>query len=105
MKKFILLFLSLFLLTGCPTPNTQMVPMRDGTKLATYVYLPLTGEGPWPVLLLRTPYGRKNNISLLGYANDYALVVQDVRGRYDSEGDISPFTMTDGEETKTAMIP
>jgi len=65
--------------------------MRDGTKLATSVYLPLKGEGPWSVLFIRTPYGRKWNISLLGYASDYALVIQDVRGRYDSEGEFDPF--------------
>lgn len=91
MRKFIFLLLSLILLTGCPTPTTHMVPMRDGVKLATEVYLPLKGKGPWPVLLIRTPYGRKWNVSLLGYASDYALVIQDVRGRYESEGEFYPF--------------
>ncbi len=36
-----------------------MVPMRDGVKLATNVYYP-EGEGPWPVVLSRTPYGKGN---------------------------------------------
>jgi predicted acyl esterase len=36
-------------------PNeTHMVAMRDGTPLATHVYLPTDGEGPWPVILVRT---------------------------------------------------
>src|SRR6266699_545603 len=38
-------------------PAEQMVPMRDGVKLATSIFLP-QGKGPWPVVLVRTPYGR-----------------------------------------------
>ena len=42
--------------------DTIMVPMRDGVRLATDVYLPSqngrTLPGPWPVILERTPYGR-----------------------------------------------
>ncbi|MBI3838876.1 MAG: hypothetical protein HY288_13215 [Planctomycetia bacterium] len=34
-----------------------MVPMRDGVKLATNVFLP-AGDGPWPVVLTRTPYNK-----------------------------------------------
>jgi len=69
-----------------------MVPMRDGTILATDVYLPSAGKGPWPVLLMRTPYGRSTFVGgLLSYGKDYALVIQDVRGRYDSEGEYNPF--------------
>jgi len=34
-----------------------MVPMRDGVKLATDVYLP-EGDGPWPTALIRTPYNK-----------------------------------------------
>ena len=39
-------------------PKTEMVPMRDGVHLATDIYLP-EGQGPWPVVLERTPYNRK----------------------------------------------
>ena len=35
-----------------------MVAMRDGVRLATSVYLP-EGEGPWPVLIQRTPYNKR----------------------------------------------
>ncbi|MBS0207135.1 MAG: CocE/NonD family hydrolase [Planctomycetes bacterium] len=68
--------------------QTQMVPMSDGIKLATDVYLPKQGEAPFPVILLRTPYNKlgnqktADNVAKLGYA----LVVQDMRGRFASEG-------------------
>ncbi len=64
-----------------------MVPMRDGVKLATEVYLP-AGEGPWPAILVMTPYSRKSAEGLAGEVNQrgYALVSQDFRGRFDSEG-------------------
>ena len=39
----------------------EMVPMRDGVRLATNVYLP-DGEGPWPVILARTPYAKDRRI-------------------------------------------
>lgn len=35
-----------------------MMPLRDNVKLATDVFLPPACEGPWPVMLLRTPYSR-----------------------------------------------
>ncbi len=87
-----LLLLSLGLMqSGCAVTETHMVEMRDGTLLATDVYLPSSGNDSWPVLLIRTPYGRSENEELFDFAEDYALVIQDVRGRYDSEGDYRPF--------------
>lgn len=75
-----------------PTPTTYQVVMRDGTPLATDVYLPEQGEGPYPVLLERTPYDKSN---LKGAANNtqrgIAVVIQDVRGRYASAGHPRPF--------------
>ncbi len=67
--------------------ETVMVPMRDGVKLATEIYLP-SGEGPWPTILVMTPYGRKGAEALAGETGKrgYALVSQDFRGRFDSEG-------------------
>jgi putative CocE/NonD family hydrolase len=90
-----------------------MVPMRDGVKLNTFVYLPQTGGPRHPVILQRTPYGitsadGKANTDctrgwlpspdapmrgsiLRGYRNivarGYAAVYQDTRGRYGSEGE------------------
>src|SRR5947209_8675156 len=78
-----------------PTRTTAMVPMRDGTLLATDVYLP-AGDPPWPVALARTPYGKANvgnhtGIQPSRFANNgIALVVQDVRGRFASGGTARP---------------
>ena len=67
-----------------------MVPMRDGVQLATDVYMPVNqGEGPFPVILERTPYnkGDCDNAHALYFASrGYVAVRQDERGRYDSEG-------------------
>jgi predicted acyl esterase len=79
-------------------PNqTVMVPMRDGVKLATYLYLP-EGDGPWPSILTRTPYGKGSAESLAPVANrrGYALVIQDFRGRFNSEGQDYPVFASDG---------
>lgn len=71
---------------------TTLVPMRDGVKLATDVYLPPTDEKHGAVLV-RTPYGRK---AIGGRAKQavlagFAVVIQDDRGRGDSEGEKLPF--------------
>ncbi len=64
-----------------------MVPMRDGVKLATELFLP-PGKGPWPVVLMRTPYGRFNGGSYASRLKKQpiALVTQDPRGDGHSEG-------------------
>jgi len=73
--------------------KTFMVDMSDGVRLATDVILPPLGDGPWPVILSRTPYGRKMGggapqvAALMGYV----AVSQDMRGRFDSEGENLPF--------------
>ncbi len=66
---------------------TEMVPMTDGTRLATDVYIPDEEEGPWPTMLIRTVYG-KSGCQDQAYVTEYgySLVVQDCRGRFDSEG-------------------
>jgi putative CocE/NonD family hydrolase len=71
----------------------HMVAMRDGVRLATDVYLPESG-GPFPVILIRTPYGKAAGNGLIQKvfaASGYAVVAQDVRGRYESEGQWEPF--------------
>ena len=73
--------------------ETFRVAMRDGARLATDVYLP-NGPGPFPVILMRTPYGRVQQGKGPGEnaANSgYAFVIQDARGRFDSEGENIPF--------------
>jgi putative CocE/NonD family hydrolase len=70
------------------------VPMRDGVKLATDILRP-EGKGPFPTLVYRTPYNRKrseeNEVVRAALARGYAVVLQDVRGRYGSEGDFVPY--------------
>ena len=66
--------------------------MRDGVTLRADVYRP-KAEGRYPVLLVRTPYD-KQWISDLGYrgaARGYLVIAQDVRGRFESEGEWYPF--------------
>ncbi len=82
-----------------------MVPMRDGVKLATNVFLP-TGDGPWPVVLTRTPYGKGRAEAREKQESDYTKrgyvrIVQDCRGRFDSEGVYRAFIddMEDGYDT------
>jgi predicted acyl esterase len=78
--------------------TTHMVAMRDGIKLATDVYLP-RGDGPFPSVLLRTPYGKTDRgMPAAGgfVARGIAVVVQDMRGRFDSEGENLPF-VEDGQ--------
>ena len=65
--------------------HTEMVVMRDGVRLATDIHLP-AGDGPWPVILERTPYGKGADLAASCTARGYALAVQDCRGRGDSEG-------------------
>lgn len=88
----------------------QMVPMRDGVKLFTSIYLPKSRTEAHPILMTRTPYScapygnefRKiwNTNHGLYAMKDYIIVFQDVRGRYMSEGefvDVRPY-----QPTKTA---
>jgi putative CocE/NonD family hydrolase len=95
---------------NAPTPGfnyvkrSVMIPMRDGTKLNTVIIVP-KGVQNAPILLTRTPYDAASLVShaessdletiLTGYDNaadvivegGYIRVVQDVRGKYGSEGD------------------
>ena len=70
--------------------------MRDGTVLRSNVYRP-AGEGQWPVLLTRLPYGKDFPIgtAILDPAQvarrGYVVIVQDTRGRVTSEGEWNPF--------------
>lgn len=72
----------------------QAVPMRDGARLSADVYLP-PGGGPWPALVMRTPYDNatERHLRFVTYlaTRGFAFVFQDVRGRGDSEGRFEPF--------------
>jgi uncharacterized protein len=61
---------------------------RDGVTLYADIYRP-KADGQFPVLLQRTPYGKNNDVSmgLQGAARGYVMIIQDVRGRFASEGE------------------
>jgi uncharacterized protein len=71
----------------------EMIPMRDGVRLHTLIFTPRNAGEALPFLLSRTPYGiRQSTSDSVGrryqeLAKDgYIFVLQDIRGRYDSEG-------------------
>jgi uncharacterized protein len=71
------------------------VPMRDGVTLRADVLRP-RGSGGFPVLVYRTPYGKEpalEEYTTFRHAveHGYAVVVQDVRGRYASDGEFRPY--------------
>ncbi len=80
--------------------------MRDGTTLLSNVYRP-AGDGEYPVLLTRLPYGKDLQLGtsvldpIKAAQAGYVVVVQDVRGRYRSEGKFVPFVSEyeDGYDT------
>jgi putative CocE/NonD family hydrolase len=76
----------------------RMIPMRDGIKLFTAIYIPKDTTEKHPILLRRTPYSDEpyveksfpefwNSYQRLYLRENYIMVVQDVRGKYMSEGD------------------
>ena len=79
--------------------TVAMIPMRDGVKLFTVILSPASPKGPSPILIERTPYGADIPIpndtphavppdwQYYNMAKDgYIFVLQDVRGKYKSEG-------------------
>jgi putative CocE/NonD family hydrolase len=69
-----------------------MIPARDGVRLGTNVFLPAksdTASQRFPAIVERTPYNKDSTDgALIEYyvSHGYAVVIQDVRGRYQSEG-------------------
>ena len=107
MKKALLTFVFFTIVCIVTTAQTDiiskykktsaMIPMRDGVKLYTVVLSPVDAKIPMPILMQRTPYGAIIPIpddttietKLLGniLATDgYIFIVQDIRGKYKSEG-------------------
>src|SRR4051812_28469885 len=68
------------------------VRMRDGIVLKADVYSP-TDKGSYPVLLQRTPYDKRDQVDFAfeAAARGYVVVIQDVRGRFSSDGEWYPF--------------
>lgn len=91
---------------GAERLDTAMVPMPDGVRLATDVYLPEGAEGPLPAILMRLPYGKTRFGEVRKWMRTfvpegYAVVVQDMRGRYDSEGVWAPYPDEAGDGAAT----
>ncbi|HLY19626.1 MAG TPA: CocE/NonD family hydrolase [Bryobacteraceae bacterium] len=82
--------------TGQPYPlkihSGVSVPMRDGVNLVADIYQP-EGGGKFPVLLERTPYNRAGGEGSAAQmaAHGYVVIIQDTRGRFDSQGEFYPF--------------
>ena len=75
------------------TRSEVMVPMRDGVRLHTFIYVPTRNNEKLPIMFLRTPYGTgdMSPAQLAGAlkeltADGYIIVNQDIRGRFKSEG-------------------
>ena len=99
---------------GLVVERNVVIPMRDGARLYADLYRPAEG-GPFPTILTRTPYNkgaidlpppyeprRSSPLDAVQAASSgFAVVVQDVRGRYASEGTFNPFhqEVRDGYDT------
>lgn len=92
--------------------SEHMIPMRDGVKLFTSVFVPRDGTKPCPFLIKRTPYGvapygedkypAKLGPNELFVKAGYIFVNQDVRGRFASEGEfvqVTPHVAAKGKPT------
>ena len=108
---------SLWAQRGVRLISDVMVPMRDGVRLATDVYLPAEPQGAatrFPVVLERTPYGKttpsrsergpgdtramsRATVAEFFVNRGYAVVYQDCRGRYKSEGEFVKY-LSDGND-------
>src|SRR5215813_11157859 len=73
--------------------TNAMIPMRDGVKLNTNIFIPKNAAGPLPIMLERTPYnapeserGWAKGLYSALVADGYIFVFQDIRGRFKSEG-------------------
>jgi putative CocE/NonD family hydrolase len=96
-----------------PTPRytarlekSVMIPMRDGVRLSTDLYVPNDAPGPRPVILMRTPYNKLNarqpeSSAWLFAGQGYIVAVQDLRGSCESEGQyrISANDRADGSDS------
>jgi uncharacterized protein len=90
-----------------PRADAQMVRMRDGVRLATDVYLPEPAGRRFPAILIRLPYDKSGRETFMPAIARYlnasclAAVIQDVRGKFRSEGVTEPFVSeaADGYDT------
>ncbi|HCO96643.1 MAG TPA: hypothetical protein DIU00_22345, partial [Phycisphaerales bacterium] len=84
------------------------IPMRDGVELSANIFLP-KAEGKFPVILIRSPYGKgneKNGDGLFYAGRGYVVVSQDCRGKGSSQGQWEPFAneRNDGADTQQWLL-
>ncbi|MEN8164404.1 MAG: CocE/NonD family hydrolase [Acidobacteriota bacterium] len=114
---------------GMPAPKYEirlepsvMVPMRDGVRLSTDLYFPEGATGPFPVVLIRTPYDKNRfrperssgyyrwkdgDVRVQLFAGQgYVVAVQDMRGKFESEGKflIGTNERRDGSDTVDWLV-
>lgn len=104
MRRRVVLGLLALAAPAAAQPVVQLhvrVPMRDGVRLCTNVFRPAL-QGRFPVVLHRTPYRKSSVITpsvRVFLERGYAVVTQDVRGRYDSEGEFRQSTQEERDGT------
>jgi uncharacterized protein len=91
---------------GVDIDHAVVIPMPDGKRLHASLYRPLWSREALPTVLIRLPYGRKDYLEAVHGAiffarNGYAVLVQDLRGTGDSEGEFLPWrdAQQDGSST------
>ena len=85
----------------------EVLTLKNSIKLKSRIWRPSQGNGPWPALLMRQPYGREI-ASTVTYphpswfaSNDFLVVIQDVRGQGGSEGEFCGFEQEAADTTQT----
>src|SRR5438046_3245868 len=93
--------------TPAYTYRKVMVPVRDGIRLETVILAPTDARGPLPILFRRSPYGVPSSAagagqgSLAALARDgYIFVIQNLRGRFGSEGTFELSSKADPENPR-----
>jgi predicted acyl esterase len=104
----VIMLIFVILLTGCVQRSTHMVTMRDGINLATDVYLPSKNPNPHGAIFIRTPYN-KNPLNIFARAiaqTGWPVIIQDMRGRFASEGEDEVFRTChiDGPDTLAWIV-
>lgn len=93
------------LIQGYDIDHDVRIAMPDGTQLAASLYKPRGATGPLPTIYVRLPYGRlvhAEGMGVAAYAKfGYAVLVQDVRGKYDSGGDFQTWQHATGDGAAT----
>ncbi len=91
--------------------KSVQIPMRDGVNLSTDLYFPEGAKGPLPAVLIRTVYNKKgtldwNSVYKKLVQKGYVLAIQDIRGRYESEGEyiVAKNRREDGYDTLDWLI-